>query len=85
MQNERSKVECMLVFQQKRDSSRVECYMITLIGTKEYLKKGKNEVKELRHRPYNSKFISPLSMAIFVKVGIIQTEKLHIKFLADKL
>ena len=56
MQNERSKVECMLVFQQKRDSSRVECYMITLIGTKEYLKKGKNEVKELRHRPYNSKF-----------------------------
>lgn len=55
-QNERSKVECMFVFEQKHGTEQVNSYIVTLIGTKEYLKKNKEKVKGLRHKPNDGKF-----------------------------
>lgn len=55
-QNERSKVECMFVFEQKHGAEQVNSYIVTLIGTKEYLKKNKEKVKGLRHKPNDGKF-----------------------------
>ena len=41
----------MLVFEQKIGQKSVDCYMVTLIGEKSYIKKHKKKMKTMRHLP----------------------------------
>lgn len=53
---ERIKPECMLVFEQKIGQKSVDCYMVTLIGAKSYIKKHKKKMKTMRHLPDDNAF-----------------------------
>lgn len=55
---ERSAITCMLVFEQALNDtlSAPDCYMVTLIGTKQYLKRNKEHIKTLRHKPNDNTF-----------------------------
>ena len=53
---ERIKPECMLVFEQKIGQKSVDCYMVTLIGAKNYIKKHKKKMKTMRHLPDDNAF-----------------------------
>lgn len=53
---ERVKPTCMLVFEQKRGSEKIECFMITLIGEKSYLKEHGKRMRKLHHRPNDGAF-----------------------------
>ena len=53
---ERIKPECMLVFEQKIGQKSVDCYMVTLIGEKSYIKKHKKKMKTMRHLPDDNAF-----------------------------
>lgn len=43
--------ECRLVFEQNLKSNEVQYYVVTLIGTKEYLKKKGGNIQKLHHKP----------------------------------
>jgi len=53
---ERIKPECMLVFEQKRGEKKIDCYMVTLVGEKGYIKKHGKKMKTMRHIPDDHAF-----------------------------
>ena len=53
---ERVRPESMLVFEQRLGKKKTDCYMVTLIGEKDYMKKHGKKMKTMRHIPDNHAF-----------------------------
>lgn len=56
MKHERTRVESMLVFRQVGKDAKPQCYVVTLVGHKSYLKKNSQKVKSMRHKPTDTNF-----------------------------
>lgn len=53
---ERVKPECILVFEQKIGKKKINCYMVTMIGEKSYMKKHGKRMKTMHHIPDDQTF-----------------------------
>ncbi|WP_330941523.1 hypothetical protein [Bacteroides sp. MSB163] len=53
---ERVRPESMLVFEQRLGKKKTDCYMVTLIGEKDYMKKHGKKMKTMRHIPDDHAF-----------------------------
>lgn len=56
MKNERTKVECMLLFQKNHGYDKPVCSIVTIIAHKSFLKKNKAQMKTLKHNVADSDF-----------------------------